>query len=388
MSGIAASHENPRATAFLSHVRTWAHIYLAMPSTNTAKLHRWVDLMAALLSHHGTQTFEDLAKQVPAYTRGKPDSIKRTFERDKLELRELGIPIETIGNEGDEDIAYRLRQKDFYLPYLSLATERGRSRPSRVDKYGYRALGELTFDADELTAVADAAARVSQLGDPQLAADAASAMRKLAYDLPMDSAIGASDGTLVREPRAPADPDVLRALSRALLTRKRVAITYRSMSSDRQDARTVEPFGLFFLNSHWYLVARDVEADAVKNFRVNRISAAKQNASKSASADYEIPSGFRLRDHARSRQAWELGEGELSEAIIEIRGDSGATLAAAELGARVPGSASRRRFDVRRPDVFARWCLSFAGEIVPVEPVAVAEEYTRQRKATLSLYER
>jgi proteasome accessory factor B len=108
----------------------------------TTKIQRWVDLMAALLSHHGTQTFEDLAREVPAYAKGKQDSTKRTFERDKLELRELGIPIETMGNEGAEDTTYRLRARDFYMPYLALVSERGRTKPSRVDKYGYHALGE------------------------------------------------------------------------------------------------------------------------------------------------------------------------------------------------------------------------------------------------------
>jgi predicted DNA-binding transcriptional regulator YafY len=355
-------------------------------STASTKIQRWVDLMAALLSHHGTQTFEDLAKEVPAYAKGKPDSTKRTFERDKLELRELGIPIETIGETGEEDTAYRLRAKDFYMPYLALVSERGRTKPSRVDKYGYRALSELAFDADELLAVADAARRVAQLGNPDVAADAQGAMRKLAFDLPLDAALGEDDGTTVRQPRAIADPETLRALAKALHARKTVSFAYRSMQSDREDGRTVEPYGLFFLNAHWYLVARDLGDNTVKNFRASRVSKARVNSAKAGTPDYTIPAGFRLREHARSRQPWELGESEVTEAVIEIRGDSGATLAAAELGQRVPGHASRRAFSVRRPDVFARWCLSFAGEVVPVAPSSMVEEFDRQRKATVALY--
>jgi predicted DNA-binding transcriptional regulator YafY len=350
------------------------------------KLQRWVDLMAALLSHHGTQTFADIAKHVPAYTRGNLESIKRTFERDKDELRELGVPLETIGNDGDEDTAYRLRSKEFYLPYLSLVSERGLEKPSRVDKFGYHAIGALTFDSEELAAVAEAAARVRHLGDPDLEANAASAMRKLAFDLPVDSALAGAEGTVIRQPRAAADAATLRLLGKALVARKRVTIAYTSMSSGRDDSRAVEPYGLFFMGSHWYLAARDVTAGRIKNFRVNRITGAKVNAAKAATPDYAIPADFRLRDHAQSHQAWELGEGEAMTAVVEIRGKSGATAAAAELGEAVPGKPRQRSFRVRRADVFARWCLSFAGEIVPLSPPEIVIEYRRQLDATRALY--
>jgi proteasome accessory factor B len=356
-------------------------------SPNATKLQRWVDLMAALLSHHGTQTFDDLAKHVPAYQTGNQDSIKRTFERDKLELRELGVPIETIGHDGDDDTAYRLRSREFYLPYLSLVSERGLEKPSRVDKFGYRAIGELQFTSDELAAVAEAATRVRQLGDPDLEANAASAMKKLAFDLPVDSALAGARGVAIRAPRAAADPDVLRALGKALVARKTVTVAYKSMSSERSDARAVEPYGLFFLGSHWYLAARDVTAGQVKNFRVNRITEAKVNAARSGTPDYTIPADFHLKDHAQSRLAWELGGNDAMSAIVEVRGESGAATAAAQLGEPVAAQPRRRKFSVRRPDVFARWCLSFAGEIAPISPPEIVVEYRRQLDATRALYE-
>ena len=43
---------------------------------------------------------------------------------------------------------------------------------------GYRALEQIAFEPDELSAVGDAAARVRALGDPLLTADVESAMRK------------------------------------------------------------------------------------------------------------------------------------------------------------------------------------------------------------------
>lgn len=90
-------------------------------------------------------------------------------------------------------MAYRLRGKDFYLPYLALVSERGLEKPDRVDKFGSHAIGELQFTSDELAAVADAAIRVRQLGEPDLAANATSAMRKLAQALVQRCARDADD---------------------------------------------------------------------------------------------------------------------------------------------------------------------------------------------------
>jgi predicted DNA-binding transcriptional regulator YafY len=235
--------------------------------------------------------------------------------------------------------------------------------------------------------VAEAAARARQLGDRALADEIETAMRKLAFDLPMDAAMEEADAVVVGQPLAAAHPEILRALSAALVARKRVTIDYFSMSSKQAAKREVEPYGLFFLNAHWYLAARETAADAVKNYRVNRIRSAKANTAKAGTADYEIPTDFDLRAHARSKQAWEIGADVVSDVIVEVLGSSGAAEAAAALGESVQGRANQRRFSVRRPEVFARWLLSFAGEIVPVSPKEVVAEYRRQVAATLALYE-
>ena len=177
------------------------------------KILRWLDLLAALLARRSPATFLDLARDVPAYlTDGsvairKPSpTLKRMFERDKLELRELGIPLESEGDEGDEERAYVLRTKDFYLPYLALMTERGLEVPSKVDRYGYHSLATLAFEPDELEAIRDAANRVTRVGDPALSEDARSAMQKLAFDLPLGATHGSSDDTTVISTSARPDP--------------------------------------------------------------------------------------------------------------------------------------------------------------------------------------
>lgn len=357
------------------------------------KIQRWIDVIAALLAHRLPVTFEALAQHVPAYladgsvTAGTPSgAVKRMFERDKKELRALGVPLVTVGEEGHDDTAYRLSADDFYLPYLSVATARGRSVPRKVERYGYRALSSLAFEPDELAAVADAAARVRQLGDPALVREASSAIRKLAFDLPMnDEGI---DAPHVVPPRTKASAAVLDVLGDALLRRKRVAFDYRAMNRDQRSRRTVEPYGLFFLGAHWYLAGRDLGGNTVRNFRVSRIAAAKCLDGREATPDFAIPSEFRLREHAASRQAWELGDGDAIGATVAFTGQSGATMAAASLGTAVSGAPGLRQFSVRRLDAFARWLLSFAGEARPVSPPALVAEYGRMIERTRAGYAR
>ncbi|HEY9504677.1 MAG TPA: WYL domain-containing protein, partial [Gemmatimonadales bacterium] len=285
------------------------------------KIQRWIDLLAALLRRHYPVTFDQLIDQVPAYTaEQKPESRRRTFERDKLELRKFGVPIETVENYDGEVPGYQLRVRDFYLPYLALRSDVAGAtarKPRVIDRYGYRSLPTLTFEPDELAAVGDAAARVRRLGDPLLAEHADSAMRKLACDLPVDAG---SDPHLV-SPRPRAAQELLVTLHGALESRKRVTFRYHTMSSDATGTREAEPFGLFFLNGHWYFAARAPGDDLVKNFRLNRMADVEVNQAKPGTPDYEIPAAFRIRDHARSRHAWELGAGDAIEAVVAgVRG--------------------------------------------------------------------
>lgn len=357
------------------------------------KLQRWIDLLAALLGHRMPVTFKELAKDVPAYladgsvAEGQPSgTLKRMFERDKAELLEQGVPILTVGEDGSEEFAYQLRTRDFYLPYLGVVSARGTTSPPRVDKYGYRSLQTLAFEPDELEAIVEGAKRVAQAGDPVLAADVRSALHKLAFDLPLGATDGSADAMLV-PPMHRADPHILAALGDALFHRKRVTFLYHSMGAEQARTRTAEPYGLFFLSGHWYLAARDTAKNAMRNFRVSRIAKVGVNKSKRESSDYAIPSSFSLRDHARSRHAWEIGDGDVFEAVVEFTGETGASMAAAALGRADSSSPRLRRFDVRRMHSFARWLLVLAGEATPVAPPALVGEYASLVRQTRSLYE-
>jgi predicted DNA-binding transcriptional regulator YafY len=376
---------------------------MAPDRAGNARLQRLMDLLAALLARSAPATFEELARSVPEYLvrleaveretdparrHQMSDSLKRAFERDKEELRAIGAPIEAVPDEdGNPAGAYRIRRTNFYLPYLCLAVPGGEVvTPPRVDGWGYGALTSLTFEPDELQAVVDAAALVRRLGDPLLTAQVDDALRKLAVDLPLDVVAAGADVPQVVLPRTRPDAAVFEALSEALTRRRAVTFEYHSMYTDGRESREVEPYGLFFLNGHWYLAARDRARGAVRNFRLNRITCPRVKTDKAQSADYEIPASFHLREHGRSRHPWELGDGEAVRAVVEFPGTSGPAMAAARLGEPVPGQEGARAFAVRRPEVFARWLLSFAGELVPVEPAELVTAWRDLAERTRALY--
>jgi len=344
-----------------------------------------MDLVAVLLSRHYGVTFEELRAEVPGYSDGAPESVRRSFERDKDELRALGVAIETVGNVGDAATRYRLRPGDFYLPYLMLAGERGLTSPKRLDAEGYRALAEREFSREELGLLADAARRAADCGDPILASDAQHALAKLFLDVGAD-ALQATPGVAVTAPRAAADPDHLRLLGDALARRKQVTFTYHGIERDEAERRTVLPYGLAYTGGHWYLHAHDPARGSIRRFRLNRMRELLINTQAPRTKDYEIPPDFSLATAAEPVPAWALGDDPSVTVTVRFRHDNGITRTARSLGQADSSSADTVRYDVRRREVFLRWLLGMAGDAAPSAPPDVVREWQTLVQRTLAVH--
>ncbi|HET8770999.1 MAG TPA: WYL domain-containing protein [Gemmatimonadaceae bacterium] len=378
----------PRATA-----RTRA----AFGPKPQPKLQRWTDLLAALLRRRFPASFDEFRDEVAGYSRDAGNeahvrgtappneaSVMRMFERDKDELRALGVPLESVKDEDGVPSLYRLASRQFYLPFLQLAHEKQASARRRPRGPGYQSLPTLAFEPEELDMLVRAARRVAALGDASLAHEAATAMRKLAHDLPIDDASPGAE--LVAAAQVP-DTVTLDTLSDALHRSKSVTFTYRSMERDETASRTVDPYGLAFLSGHWYLIGLDHDAGAIRHFRVSRVGAPHTNTARSQTADFAVPRDFDLSAHAKSRRAWELGDAEQQEVVVRFHAETGATMAAMQLGEPVAdGDEFLRRFRVRRPDTFARWILGFAGAAHIERPQGMAARVRAIAAAALTTY--
>ena len=199
-----------------------------------------LNLVICLLHTRSFLTAERIRDLVPGYDDApSDDAFKRAFERDKEDLRDLGIPLETGTNSAfDDEPGYRIARRDYALP-------------------------ELTLEPDEAAAVGLAARMWSSAA---MGAAATRALAKL-------EAAGVEVAPLPEglQPRLEPSGTAFPLLAEAVHDGRVVTFDYRTGASGEQSGRTVEPWGLVWWHGRWYLVGHDRDRDAVRVFRISRI---------------------------------------------------------------------------------------------------------------------
>ncbi|MFB9836405.1 helix-turn-helix transcriptional regulator [Actinoallomurus acaciae] len=201
------------------------------------KTERLLNLVVCLLATRRYLTAEQIRQAVPGYPDGS-EAFKRMFERDKEELRELGVPLET-GSEGEEDTGYRIQRQAYELP-------------------------EIQLEPDE-AAVLGLAARVWQRAS--LAEAASGALLKLRA-AGVDTA---EDASLGIEPRVDTHEPAFPALWRAVRDRRPVAFDYQGIGRSAPQRRHLEPWGVVSRRGRWYVAGHDRDRGQVRVFRLSRI---------------------------------------------------------------------------------------------------------------------
>lgn len=348
-----------------------------------SKLQRWLDLLAYLGGRRFPVTADDLMVAIPAYARRIEEgdsrahaTVRRMFERDKEELRELGIPIETVpasaeaGGGGAK--GYRLPDRDLYLPVLKVIAGRegAEGAPSRPP-------GAVELREEEARLALDALRKVSRVPGHPFARDGRTALAKLTFDLD-PAAFPAADTVVLPPYGARADPDVLRELREAVTARRRLRFVYRSIGRDEVTDREVEPRGLLFRHGRWYLVAHDATRDGERLFRISRIGAIGSGESTGGPPDFDAPEDFDPAAYL-GREAWELGDEDDEPLTARVRFRFPASVsvdrrAAGELVRRTSDGSTVREFTVRNPNAFVRWILPFGGGAEILEPESLRRE--------------
>ncbi|MFC0626743.1 helix-turn-helix transcriptional regulator [Kribbella deserti] len=227
------------------------------------KSERLLNLVICLLVARTYVTKERIREVVEGYAGLTPDAFEKMFERDKDELRDLGIPIEmgTIDKFFSDDIGYRIRRDVFELP-------------------------EVHLEPDE-AAVLGVAARVWQ--HASLAEATSSAVLKLkAAGIQTDqSALSAI------EPHVGASEPAFDPLWSAVVTRTVVTFEHLRSGAAKPTKRTLEPWGIVSWHGRWYVVGRDRDREATRMFRLSRIGGnVKTIGSPQA---FTVPAGTDLR---------------------------------------------------------------------------------------------
>ncbi len=258
---------------------------------------RLIDLLLLLLHARLPLPWSEIRK-LPAYQAVGRDvaSVQRQFERDKEDLRALGVPleyVEPIEEEGEG--GYIIDRRRYFLPSIS-------------------------FTEDEAVALAMAegvAARMAQA----LGEDAFAAWTKLVCLPGFPTSVRGALGRRVHVAPAPAaDPReraLLETIRRALSDNRRLRMRYHTRGRHGAKLRTIDPYGLLIRRGVPYLIAFDHERTDILMFRVSRIQSIEALPQKGGGPDFAVPESFSLARYAE-KQPWEFGSDQPVDVTVRV----------------------------------------------------------------------
>ncbi|WP_322098342.1 helix-turn-helix transcriptional regulator [Nakamurella alba] len=219
----------------------------------TAKAERLLNLVIALVNAPRFRSAAWIRERVAGYADAPTEeAFFRTFERDKTELRDMGIPLQTSGEGADADgtVGYRIPPGEFALPPMGFT-------PAETAALG---LASRLWETTALSSAGSGALRKIRDAVPadQEAAEA------------VDTAARSAAGLL--QPRVRTSDPSFTPLFDAVKARRAVAFDYRKQPGEPAEARAVQPWGLVSFRGRWYLVGFDTGRGGQRTFRLSRIA--------------------------------------------------------------------------------------------------------------------
>ncbi len=311
------------------------------------KTERLLSLVVCLLSSQRYLTATQIRAAVPGY----PDSFeafKRMFERDKEELRELGIPLDVGTNAPvDEELGYRIPRQAYMLPDIRLAP-------------------------DEAAMLALAARDWRRA---ELAGAAAGALLKLRA-----AGVEAEDtGQPGIEPRLTGEA-AFGPLWEAVRDHRPVTFTYRAAGRSEAQRRQLEPWGVVNRHGRWYVAGHDTARDAVRVFRLSRIEGQVEFSGSRGSV--RVPEGTDVRELVRE---WDNQPAEQQAAVLRVR--TGTCYGLRRRATREqPGNDGWDLVDVPFSDAgwFAEHIASFGADVIVSEPSDLRDAVMTRLKGALA----
>ena len=251
------------------------------------KIERLINLTIALLATKRYLTKSEIFKSVEGYE-GTPETKERMFERDKDDLRSLGIEIEVGSFDPlfNDEAGYRIKQ----------------------EKYQFE-LGDINATEMSLLSIAAEAWQEASLDDA-----AQRALLKLrSIGVPNDEL--SIPGMVQQLSDGGQD---LSLITKAIAQTQLLTFSYLDAKL-KLNTRRIVPIALSSRNGFWYLSGVDQEVLEVRTFRVDRISG--EISTSVGPKDFEVPTDF-----DPSRTFSETTHNEF--ALIDVRVGKAASLRA------------------------------------------------------------
>ncbi|WP_062202256.1 helix-turn-helix transcriptional regulator [Demequina salsinemoris] len=311
---------------------------------------RLLNLIVALTDTRRTMSREAIRATVEGYTpvpkgasedelKRSDDAFERMFERDKDDLRRLGIPLLTVEDAHANVLGYRIDSADAAFPVL-----------------------DLTAAEIAVLSVASAYWEDATLGD-----DARQALTKVS------SGTGAGAGERVLSAgRSRAAGAAVGVLLDAIEQRRAVRFDYSSSTSGLQ-GRSVQPWRLLARGGALYLQGLDTVREGPRTFRLSRIQGDVKATGPQQS--YEIPTE---RPEAFSPQ-------QGGTAVVAARPETAHALRVRGTPIGQDGDWDLIRVDYRHADALREEILALSGAARIVEPTELAEQVVAHARAALEV---
>ena len=316
---------------------------------------RLTNLVVALMATEVGLTKQQILENVSGYRQridagAKSDSIEKMFERDKDDLRALGIPIETIGDSADpldlREARYRIPQAEYDLP------------------------ADIEFSPAELAVLRLAG---SVWSTESVSTDAQAGVRKIrALGIDGDEPIiGFAPRIAVRDAAFPALQDGIE--------RGRVVVfEYLKPGEQEPTHRRVRPLALVEYEARWHLFGIDLDADSERTFLLSRIV----GSTKVTGQTFDIA----LREGAADRALAGLAAvAERQQALLEV---TPGTEAALRLGRRASPATQGIRVPYVDRHIFADELATYGPEVRVVEPGDLRGAVIDRLRAIVEVHEK
>ena len=230
---------------------------------SSGKTERLINLTMALMAAQRFITKSEIFRVVAGYS-GNAESMERMFERDKDDLRNLGIAIEVGGLDPlfDDEPGYRIKQSDYALALENLS-------------------------AAELSLLAVAAKTWQEATFTNAAQSALRKLRSLGIENDATKYIDAPIHISIKN-------EYFSEIWRATNSHQLIKFTYPNAKNNLED-RELEPYGIAAWRGFWYVVGNDVKKNAIRVFKIERIGDSCVAIGKTKA--FVVPANFEITKH-------------------------------------------------------------------------------------------
>lgn len=301
---------------------------------------RLFSLVLALLATDSGLTKNEILSTVQGYSQkyshsGDNSNLERQFERDKDDIRELGVPLETIDSPGQAGNNQNLRY--------------------RIPRGAYELPADISFSPEE-TALLNLAAMVWREGS--ISEQSRRAIIKL-----RSLGVATAEPVLTYAPRLRVRDAAFEPLSTALEKHQFVRFAYLKPGEAEASVRTVAPLALVQHQGRWHLYAD--EGGAAKTFLLSRIVSQVTALAKTFPAP---PADTKDRALLDLEDVWNR-----NTAIVEVEpGTDAATRLRRRRGSSVAASGALE-LHYSDANIFADELAGFGPEAVVISPPELRE---------------